>query len=109
MKKPIDTLLEKDELIRSFATGTLSESEMERAVALLAEDDTALEALAALWQNDAPWLPAQLTLDEEKSTCLEQKIITRLNRAYFAKSMVTLGTHGFLTAVFGLLRPFRKQ
>lgn len=95
------------ELLRRFVAGELDDAENEAVLAQLAEDETSLKYVDALWEaQPSQTAVAQLPdLEPERAQRVRRRLIHQIHRSDLAKNMVRMGTTGFGSVAMSLLRP----
>lgn len=96
-----------EELLRRFVAGELDDAQNEEIMARLAKDETSLEFVDALWQEQPshPAAPSIPNLDSERAQRVRRRVIHQIHRADLAINVVKMGTQGFSSVAFSLLRP----
>lgn len=95
------------ELLRRFVAGELDEAENEAVMAQLAEDETSLALVDALWEEQ----PSQTAvgqlpdLDPEQARQVRRRLIRQIHQSDLALNIVKMGTQGFGSVAASLLRP----
>lgn len=95
------------ELLRRFVAGDLDEAENEAVMAQLAEDETSLALVDALWEEQ----PSQTAvgqlpdLDPEQARRVRRRLIRQIHQSDLALNIVKMGTQGFGSVAASLLRP----
>ncbi len=96
------------DLLERYVSGQLSETESESITSHLAECEACLSLTDQLWtrQPIGEALLDNPDLDTDTASRLERKLVARIHRSNLGSAVTRLGTQGFLSVAFGLLRPF---
>ncbi len=95
------------ELLRQFVAGTLDQATNEQIMAQLAEDETSLELVDALWQDQPSQTAVKQLPDIESAQAkkMRRRLVHQIHRSDLALNVVKLGTQGFGSVAMSLLRP----
>ena len=95
------------DLLRKFVAGELDETENDRVMTRLAEDDSSLEMMDALWDEQTLYAPdaALPHLDPEQAKRIRRRLLHHIHRANLTKNVLRLGTQGFGSVAMSLIRP----
>lgn len=98
-------LANNNDRLSAFLAGELSESENEKIIEQLLEDEKALRVVDRLWQNRFAGAASTPILSDDATKDGESKLFRRLRRSQLTNQFVNFGANGLVNVVLAFIKP----